>query len=268
MEKNVVGTVEWFNCDLGYGYIKRIGVGQDVFVHKSAIKMGGTLNAGDEVEFNVVTGRKGAQASFVTRKLENREDLGRKQYLAKDILGRVKSFDQELGYGFIIREDTNEDVFVHKSAIKMGSGPLNAGDVVEFNVVADQKGAKASFVTRSLGGGRGSHREFPLEDWLLDEGSRKGESNDADNKKGGRSATPDPEQLCCGGAVANLVLLDDNGIRGAAVKSVCGICVQTKEETKESAAREEGALEEKFKMLLRGKNRLVTAKVKSRKDKK
>ena len=121
MEKNVVGTVKWFNCDLGYGYIKRIGVGQDVFVHKSAIKMGGTLNAGDEVEFDVVTGRKGAQASFVTRKLENREDLGRKQYLAKDILGRVKRFDPELGYGFIIREDTNEDVFVHKSAIKMGS---------------------------------------------------------------------------------------------------------------------------------------------------
>ena len=48
MEKNVAGTVEWFNCDLGYGYIKRIGVGQDVFVHKSAIKMGRSEDLQDQ----------------------------------------------------------------------------------------------------------------------------------------------------------------------------------------------------------------------------
>ena len=261
------GRVKCFDAELEHGFIIREDTNEDVIVHRSAVEMGsGPLNKGDKVEFNVVGGRRRARALNVTKKLESREDLWRKQCLAKDVLGRVKCFDPELGYGFIIREDTNEDVIVHKSAIELGSGPLNAGDEVEFDVVADRKGAKASYVTRSLGGGRGSHREFPLEDWLLEEVSSKGESNE---KKGGRSATPNPDQLCCGGAVAKMVLLDDDG-KGAAFKLVCGICVQTKEENEETVAREEEALEEKFKMLLKGKNKLVTSnnKVKSRKYKK
>jgi len=260
--EKVSGSVQWFDAELGYGFVIRDNTNENIFVHKSAIEMGRSLNPGDEVKFHVVIGRKGPMAVNVTQKLEHTEDLGRKHYLAKDISGRVKSFDEERGYGFIIRDDTNEEVFVHKSAIDMG-GSLSVGDKVEFNVVTDQKGPKASYVTPSLGGGRGSIREFPLEEWLLDGGEgRKEESNAKVDQDQGR-ATPDPEQLCCG-AAAKCVLVADS----RAVKSVCGLCVQTREEAKEGAAKEEEALEEKFNLLLKGKNKLVTGKnkVKSRKD--
>ena len=40
-----------------------------VFVHKSAIAMRGSLNAGDQVEFNVVVGQKGPKVSYVTPSL-------------------------------------------------------------------------------------------------------------------------------------------------------------------------------------------------------
>ena len=86
----------------------------------------------------------------MTPKVETTKDRGqRKHYLAKDVSGRVKRFDAERGFGFIVRDDTNEDLFVHKSAFEM-SGPLNAGDQVEFNVVKGRKGPKASNVRSKL----------------------------------------------------------------------------------------------------------------------
>jgi CspA family cold shock protein len=61
------GTVKWFNASKGFGFIQRES-GEDVFVHFSAINMQGykTLNEGQAVEFEVVTGPKGLQATNVT----------------------------------------------------------------------------------------------------------------------------------------------------------------------------------------------------------
>ena len=62
-----VGTVKWFNDAKGFGFIARDGGGPDVFVHFSAITMNGfkTLQEGMKVEFDVVAGKKGDQASNV-----------------------------------------------------------------------------------------------------------------------------------------------------------------------------------------------------------
>jgi cold shock protein len=62
------GTVKWFNDAKGYGFIAREG-GPDVFVHFSAIQMGGfrSLAEGDKVEFEIVQGQKGPQAADVTK---------------------------------------------------------------------------------------------------------------------------------------------------------------------------------------------------------
>ena len=60
------GRVKWFNEKKGFGFISRDD-GSDVFVHFSAIKRDGfkSLYEGDEVEFEVTQGLKGAQASNV-----------------------------------------------------------------------------------------------------------------------------------------------------------------------------------------------------------
>ena len=64
----VQGKVKWFNNSKGCGFIGQAS-GPDVFVHYSAIQMGGfkTLQEGDAVEFEVVQGQKGPQADKVTR---------------------------------------------------------------------------------------------------------------------------------------------------------------------------------------------------------
>lgn len=62
--------------------------------------------------------------------------------------GTVKWFDGGKGFGFISQEDGGPDVFVHHSAINgEGFKTLNEGDVVEFEVQMEAKGARASNVT-------------------------------------------------------------------------------------------------------------------------
>jgi CspA family cold shock protein len=65
MEK---GTVKWFNSSKGYGFISR-NEKEDIFVHFSSINLKGykTLDAGDEVEFEVEDGPKGKQAINVSK---------------------------------------------------------------------------------------------------------------------------------------------------------------------------------------------------------
>ena len=64
----VKGTVKWFNSRKGYGFINS-EEGNDVFVHYSALAGGEdeylTLNEMDKVEFDVIQGQKGPQASNV-----------------------------------------------------------------------------------------------------------------------------------------------------------------------------------------------------------
>ena len=153
IKNKIIGTVKWFNCELGYGFIKRDDTGDDVIVYTSRIEDGQLLEKGAKVKFEIgfKSGKDHRGQAFHVKQIE------------KDVTGRVKWFDAERGYGFIIRDDTNEAIFVHKSAIGMGGGPLNKGDEVAFNVVAARKGPQASYVTPS----RDGEREFPLEEWLL-----------------------------------------------------------------------------------------------------
>jgi CspA family cold shock protein len=62
------GKVKWFNDQKGFGFIEQEG-GGDVFVHYSSIKGDGfkTLAEGDDVEFELTQGPKGAKAENVVR---------------------------------------------------------------------------------------------------------------------------------------------------------------------------------------------------------
>ncbi|MCY3586445.1 MAG: cold-shock protein [Acidimicrobiaceae bacterium] len=60
------GTVKFFNNEKGFGFISREGA-DDVFVHFSNIvgENYRTLEAGQEVEFDIGPGRKGDEAQNV-----------------------------------------------------------------------------------------------------------------------------------------------------------------------------------------------------------
>ena len=62
------GKVKWFNESKGFGFIEQDD-GNDVFVHYSAIQSTGfkNLTEGDLVEFELIQGPKGPQASNVIK---------------------------------------------------------------------------------------------------------------------------------------------------------------------------------------------------------
>lgn len=63
------------------------------------------------------------------------------------MLGTVKWFNPEKGFGFIEREG-GEDVFVHFSAIKaQGYKSLEEGQRVQFDIEKGQRGLQATNVT-------------------------------------------------------------------------------------------------------------------------
>lgn len=62
----MVGKVKWFSKQKGYGFIEQEN-GQDVFVHFQSVIGEGfrTLEEGQNVEFDVIQGPRGEQASNV-----------------------------------------------------------------------------------------------------------------------------------------------------------------------------------------------------------
>jgi cold shock protein len=62
------------------------------------------------------------------------------------VLGKVKWFDKQKGYGFIEQEN-GEDLFVHfQSVVAEGFRTLEEGQNVEFDVIQGPRGVQASNV--------------------------------------------------------------------------------------------------------------------------
>lgn len=57
-------------------------------------------------------------------------------------IGKVKWFNTEKGFGFILQED-NKDIFVHFKDVLGGIDSLKENDQVEFEVAEGKKGLQA-----------------------------------------------------------------------------------------------------------------------------
>ena len=63
--------------------------------------------------------------------------------------GTVKWFNNAKGFGFITRQESEEDVFVHFRSIQgEGFRTLNEGQEVEFTLVEGPKGLQAENVSK------------------------------------------------------------------------------------------------------------------------
>ena len=67
--------------------------------------------------------------------------------------GKVKWFNENKGYGFILSDDGARDVFVHYSEIRDdGYRTLAEGETVEYEMMDSPKGPQAKGVMRNKNG--------------------------------------------------------------------------------------------------------------------
>ena len=57
----LIGRVKWFDVNKGWGFITKAN-GEDIFVHRTSLEGQGTLQDGQEVEFQVQRTSKGPEA--------------------------------------------------------------------------------------------------------------------------------------------------------------------------------------------------------------
>ena len=87
-------------------------------------------------------------ASTATSAKAKREKEKAVRVIAKNVSGKVKWYNAKVGYGFITRNDTKEDIYVHRTAffhtnrVKDKHNPgVGEGELVEFDLVAGEKGS-------------------------------------------------------------------------------------------------------------------------------
>jgi cold shock protein len=61
-------------------------------------------------------------------------------------IGTVKFFNEEKGFGFITDDESNKDIFVHKSAL--AGLTIREKDRVEYEIVDGQKGLNATKIKK------------------------------------------------------------------------------------------------------------------------
>ena len=152
------GTVKWFNADKGFGFVQLADGSGDAFLHANVLAQSGidAVQPGETLELRIGPGHKGPHVTQVLsaesgtapgRSSVPRASARGPSTVAVDQAGTVKWFNLEKGYGFIALADTNEDVFVHVSALeRSGLTSLSQGQQVVVDIGEGRKGPEAARV--------------------------------------------------------------------------------------------------------------------------
>jgi cold shock protein len=167
-------TVKWFNAEKGYGFVALTDGSGDVFLHVNTLQAAGhqTVSPGATLRIRVGQGQKGRQVDqvisvdestatattgrrpsggFQQRPPRSFEGGPRRQLdltNAVEMMGTVKWYNPDKGFGFITPESGGKDVFVHATALeRAGIGPLQEGQSVRMGVVQGAKGPEAGTIS-------------------------------------------------------------------------------------------------------------------------
>jgi len=153
---NVTAVVKWFNPTKGFGFVSPTDGSADAFLHQSVLRDAGLhgVTEGSTVVCDLAQGPKGMQVAVIHKVEEAPPGAAPPMGMGVDrrgpaqvVVGTVKFFNTEKGFGFVTPDDGGRDVFVHvKALIKSGLQSLDSQQRVRMNVRQGQKGLMAEQV--------------------------------------------------------------------------------------------------------------------------
>lgn len=145
--ERISATVKWFNPIKGYGFVQPSnGVG-DAFIHVSVLEAAGQkdLQDGAELECEIEQGPRGPMVSVIHSITGGDPEV----VVASDpdapaTEGVVKFFDPNKGYGFIMPDGEEQDIFVSGRVVaQSGLRMLDADSRVRVTTRSGEKGPLA-----------------------------------------------------------------------------------------------------------------------------
>ena len=161
------GTIAFYNPEKGFGFIESDG--RRYFVHATyLVDRQAALNSGDRVAFETAPNPGGSDdAAVEVRLLRQTSDKPVRHR------GVVASFDAAQGFGIVLRDDTNEEVFVHWKRVEAREGNrvvLEEGEELEFDIGVPDGARREQAVNVRRIDPRPQLLKFgslpPLEQWL------------------------------------------------------------------------------------------------------
>ncbi len=161
----VRAIVKWFHTDKGYGFLEREDGSGDLFCHMTVVQASGrdALPQGAAVTCAIVQGDRGPQVSRIfsveapigspgpadrNRPLDLRhpgQQTDGPRPVGMALPGSVKFFDPERGFGFVVPDEGDREVFVHSSVLfRSGMTDLEPGQRVFVRVESVPRGLQAT----------------------------------------------------------------------------------------------------------------------------
>jgi CspA family cold shock protein len=153
--------LKWFNATKGFGFVSPVDGAPDAFLHVSVLHRAGLQEVGDQAELicEIGQGPKGPQVMRIVELLSagvsaapapaapQHHRAPSRAAPEAEMMGTVKWFKPDKGFGFITADDSEKDVFVHKSVLRRsGLNVLEAGQRVQMRVQDVEKGREATWV--------------------------------------------------------------------------------------------------------------------------
>jgi CspA family cold shock protein len=167
------GSVKWFSEKRGYGFIQIED--EEVFIHRSTLIEFGIQKVQNEdiVTVSLAESERGK----IVEKLYGVERPPISPELMSDtpedgeMMAKVKFFDNHKGYGFIIAENEEQDIFVHFRVLeKNGFSTLEQGQRLLVRIEDDDRGKQVSTIRLYTGENFPASLETPSDEATIVDG--------------------------------------------------------------------------------------------------
>lgn len=151
----VIGRVKWFDVAKGYGFIvaestSDADLSGDIMLHVSCLRTFGEpyVDEGARIVCNAIEGERGWQTASIIDVERPRAVVARESGVTQEFEPvSLKWFNRTRGYGFVQRQGSEVDIFVHAVVLrKAGYEEIEPGTMLEAVIENGAKGEHVSAV--------------------------------------------------------------------------------------------------------------------------